>query len=336
MALPDILTDLRRDERFMANVAAWRTLPATPPRHAPVPDALHPALHAALHKRGIDQLYSHQTQAVDHALDGDNVVVVTPTASGKTLCYNLPIFNALLHDPNARALYLFPTKALAQDQLKEINELTQFVGETPNTQSLRRGSGQASIFNLSSSTYDGDTPRADRATIRKSARVLLSNPDMLHAGILPYHTNWADFFANLRYVVLDELHVYRGVFGSHVANVLRRLRRLCAHYGSRPQFIATSATIANPRELAERLVEQPVQLVDESGAPQAEKHIILYTPPLYDPERGLRRSATLEAQDLATRAILGGAQDDCLWPIEIDDGSAANVHPRPHCEGSQD
>ena len=189
---------------------------------------------------------------------------------------------------------------MAQDQLKEINELTQFVGETANTQS--------SIFNLSPSTYDGDTPRADRTTIRKSARVLLSNPDMLHAGILPYHTNWADFFANLRYVVLDELHVYRGVFGSHVANVLRRLRRLCTHYGSRPHFIATSATIANPRELAERLVEQPVQLVDESGAPQAEKHIILYTPPLYDPERGLRRSATLEAQDLATRAILGGAQ----------------------------
>ncbi len=300
MALPDILTDLRRDERFMANVAAWRTLPATSPRYAPLPDALHPALHEALHAHSIDQLYIHQAQAIDHALRGDHVVVVTPTASGKTLCYNLPIFNALLHDSETRALYLFPTKALAQDQLKGINELAQFVGETPNTQS--------SIFNLSASTYDGDTPRADRPSIRKSARVLLSNPDMLHAGILPYHTNWADFFANLRYVVLDELHVYRGVFGSHVANVLRRLRRLCAHYGSRPQFIATSATIANPRELAERLAEQPVQLVDESGAPQAEKHVILYSPPLYDPERGLRRSATLEAQDLATRTILGGAQ----------------------------
>ena len=300
MALSDILTDLRRDERFMANVAAWRTLPATPPRSAPVPDALHPALHEALRHRGVDQLYTHQTQAVEHVLSGDHVVVVTPTASGKTLCYNLPIFHALLHDPETRALYLFPTKALAQDQLKEINELTQFVGETASTQS--------SFFNLHSSTYDGDTPRADRPSIRRTARVLLSNPDMLHAGILPYHTNWADFFANLRYVVLDELHVYRGVFGSHVANVLRRLRRLCAHYGSRPQFIATSATIANPRELAQRLIEQPVQLVDESGAPQAEKHVILYSPPLYDPERGLRRSATLEAQDLATRTILGGAQ----------------------------
>ncbi len=300
MALPDILTDLRRDERFMANVAAWRTLPATPPRHAPIPGALHPALREALRARGIDQLYSHQTQAIQHALHGENVVVVTPTASGKTLCYNLPIFHALLHDSNARALYLFPTKALAQDQLKEISESSKFIGEA--------APAHLSFPHLHPSTYDGDTPRADRAAIRRTARILLSNPDMLHAGILPYHTNWADFLANLRYVVLDELHVYRGVFGSHVANVLRRLRRLCAHYGSRPQFIATSATIANPRELAERLVEQPVALVDESGAPQAEKHVILYSPPLYDPERGLRRSATLEAQELATRTILGGAQ----------------------------
>ncbi len=301
MALPDVLTALRRDQNFMANVMTWRTLPAQAARYAPLPDRLHSALRAILQRRGMGQLYSHQAQAVELALSGHNLAVVTPTASGKTLCYNLPVLQSLLTDSAARALYLFPTKALAHDQLDEIGDWRLEIGDwTDSTQSL--------ISNLQSSTYDGDTPSADRVRIRKQARLILSNPDMLHAGILPYHTAWADFLAGLRYVVIDEMHTYRGVFGSHVANVLRRLQRLCAFYGSHPQFICTSATIANPGQLAERLIEQPVTVVTENGAPRGEKHIILYNPPLYDAERGLRRAATLETQELAARCVLGGVQ----------------------------
>jgi len=291
MTLPALLTDLRADAGFMANVMAWRTVPARPARLLPYPSALHGDLRTALAARGIAQLYTHQAQAVELALAGQHVVVVTPTASGKTLCYNLPVLHSLLHEPDARALYLFPTKALAHDQLAELS------------------AWQAALpVPFHPASYDGDTPAAARAQIRRQSRVILSNPDMLHTGILPYHTGWEAFFANLRYVVLDELHTYRGVFGSHVANVLRRLQRICAFYGGRPQFICASATIANPQELAERLIEQPVRLVAENGAPSGEKHIILYNPPLYDAERGLRRSALLEAQDLATRCVQAGLQ----------------------------
>ena len=293
MSLPELLTELRADIGFMSNVMAWRTLPARSARYAPYPTALHPALQTVLAQRSIDQLYTHQAEAVELALAGQHVVVVTPTASGKTLCYNLPVLHNLLTDPTARALYLFPTKALAHDQLAELT-----AWESALTQSL----------NLSISSYDGDTPAAQRARIRRQSRLILSNPDMLHTGILPYHTNWEDFFANLRYVVLDELHTYRGVFGSHVANVLRRLQRICAFYGSRPQFICASATIANPQQLAERLIEQPVALVNDNGAPSGEKQIILYNPPLYDAERGLRRSSLLEAQELTTRCLRAGLQ----------------------------
>jgi DEAD/DEAH box helicase domain-containing protein len=293
MALPDLLTDLRRDPAFMMNVMAWRTLPAQAARHTAIPTALYPALGAALQGRGIVRLYSHQAEAVEMALAGQDVVVVTPTASGKTLCYNLPVLDTLLRDPQARALYLFPTKALAHDQLHELQEW-------------------CAALTLSSpdwcAAYDGDTPTAARPQIRKASRLLLSNPDMLHTGILPYHTNWEPFFANLRYVVLDELHTYRGVFGSHVANVLRRLQRICRFYGSDPQFIAASATIANPQALATRLIGHPVTLIDQSGAPRGEKQIILYNPPLYDAEHGLRRSAVLEAQELALRALHAGLQ----------------------------
>ncbi|MCE7987962.1 MAG: DUF1998 domain-containing protein [Caldilinea sp. CFX5] len=302
MALPELLADLRADVGFMSNVMAWRTLPARPARYAPFPAALHPVLQETLTQRGIAQLYTHQAQAVEQALAGQHVVVVTPTASGKTLCYNLPVLHSLLTDPTARALYLFPTKALAHDQLAE---LTAWQHEL--SQSLNR-STERSRRSLSISSYDGDTPAATRARTRRQSRLLLSNPDMLHTGILPYHTNWEDFFTNLRYVVLDELHTYRGVFGSHVANVLRRLQRICAFYGSRPQFIGASATIANPQQLAERLIEQPVVLVNDNGAPSGEKQIILYNPPLYDAERGLRRSAILEAQELATRCLRAGLQ----------------------------
>jgi DEAD/DEAH box helicase domain-containing protein len=293
MALPELLTDLRADVGFMGNVMAWRTLPARPARYAPFPTALHPVLQETLTQREIAQLYTHQAQAVEQALAGHHIIVVTPTASGKTLCYNLPVLHTLLTDSTARALYLFPTKALAHDQLAELHRWQHEL-----TQSL----------NLSISSYDGDTPAAQRARLRRQSRLLLSNPDMLHTGILPYHTNWEEFFTNLRYVVLDELHTYRGVFGSHVANVLRRLQRICAFYGSRPQFICASATIANPQQLAERLIEQPVALVNDNGAPSGEKQIILYNPPLYDAERGLRRSSILEAQELATRCLRAGLQ----------------------------
>ncbi|MEZ4861546.1 MAG: DEAD/DEAH box helicase [Caldilineaceae bacterium] len=297
MALPQLLADLRGDVGFMANVMAWRTLPPRPAHYAPYPPALHPALRATLAQRGIRQLYSHQAQAVERALAGQHLVVVTPTASGKTLCYNLPVLHTLLHDEAARALYLFPTKALAQDQLAE---LTTWRKEL--SQSL-----PPSVLPVPA-TYDGDTPSAQRAGIRTHARLILTNPDMLHMGILPYHTAWEAFLANLRYVVLDELHTYRGVFGSHVANVLRRLQRLCAFYGAHPQFICASATIANPQQLAEKLVEQPVTVIQENGAPSGAKEIILYNPPLYDAEQGLRRSALLEAQELTVRCLEAGLQ----------------------------
>jgi len=318
MALSDILTDLRGDPRFMQNVVTWHTVPARAAQYAPLPGALHPALQNILRRRGIEQLYSHQIRAVDWALAGHNFAVVTPTASGKTLCYNLPVLHSLLADSQARALYLFPTKALAQDQLAKLRGLVHEIEDSMETDCAQQP--QSSIDNCQLSmansqwsvpaidTYDGDTPSGRRAAVRRSVRLVLTNPDMLHAGILPYHTGWEDFFAHLRYVIIDEMHTYRGVFGSHVANVLRRLQRICAFYGSRPQYICTSATIANPDQLAARLLDQPIAVLDENGAPTVEKHIILYNPPLYDPERGLRRSSVLEAQDLATRTVLGGAQ----------------------------
>ncbi len=298
MTLERILQDFRADAQFMANVAAWQTIHAQPANFAPVPGALGPILRAALHARGVRDLYSHQTQAVDAALAGRHFVVVTPTASGKTLCYNLPILHSMLQEPDARALYLFPTKALAQDQLAELNAWVTAI----------EGASAGASPDLHVATYDGDTPSSRRSGIRNSARLLLTNPDMLHTGILPYHNNWEPFFSRLRYVVLDELHTYRGVFGSQVANVLRRLRRICDFYGSKPHFICTSATIANPAELAERLIEEPVTLIDENGAPRGERHVILYNPPVYDAERGLRQSSTLAAQELAARCVLGGAQ----------------------------
>ncbi|MFO7632767.1 MAG: DEAD/DEAH box helicase [Caldilinea sp.] len=298
-SVADLLGHLRGDAQFMNKVAAWRTLAEQPARYAPLPDSLHPALSTALALRGIGQLYIHQQEAVDAALQDTNVAVVTPTASGKTLCFNLPVLHALLTNSDARAIYLFPTKALAHDQLAELNRLAEAVdGSDPATPRL----AQAIV------AYDGDTPSAQRSQIRKRARLLLTNPDMLHVGILPNHTQWADFLAGLRWVVIDEMHVYRGVFGSHVANVLRRLQRICLHYGSEPRFICTSATIANPAQLAERLIEQPVQLVNRSGAPRGEKHVILLNPPLVDAEKGIRRAATLEAADLAANCIAAGLQ----------------------------
>ncbi|HLW79291.1 MAG TPA: DEAD/DEAH box helicase, partial [Terriglobia bacterium] len=222
-------------------VTAIRHVPARPARTAEFPASLAPRLAEILKQRGIDRLYTHQAEAVRLAAAGRNVVIVTPTASGKTLCYNLPILNALFQNPEARALYLFPTKALAQDQLVELNRWTQHLGDEVRT-----------------FTYDGDTPQDARKAIRSRGNLVITNPDMLHTGILPHHTKWERLFENLRYVVIDELHTYRGVFGSHLANLLRRLKRIARFYGSAPQFISTSATIANPQELARRIIEEDV------------------------------------------------------------------------------
>jgi len=265
-----------------AAVTAFRRFPPRPARLSPIPDHVDPRLADALRARGVDTLYSHQAQALELLQKGGHCVVVTPTASGKTLCYNLPVLQALLADPAARALYLFPTKALAQDQLAELEGLARALPE------------------LRIHTYDGDTPQDARRAVRARANLVLTNPDMLHAGILPHHTKWIALFQNLRYVILDELHTYRGVFGSHLANVLRRLHRVCRHYGSTPQFVCASATIANPQELAERLVGQPVTPVAESGAPAGERVLVFYNPPVVNPELGIRRPYLREAARLAT------------------------------------
>jgi DEAD/DEAH box helicase domain-containing protein len=272
------------------HVTAVRRLPAVSAQYAPFPAALDPRLRAALESRGLSQLYTHQAEAIDHALSGRHVVVITPTASGKTLCYNAPVLNAILQDPSSRALYLFPTKALAQDQLAELQAMCD---------TLDAATGEKiGVF-----TYDGDTPQDARRTIRARAHLVLSNPDMVHSGILPHHPRWAKLFENLRYVIIDELHAYRGVFGSHLCNVLRRLRRICRHYGSNPVFLCSSATIANPKDLAERLTEQSFELVDRSGAPRGEKFFVFVNPPVVNHQLGIRRSYLGETRRIASEFL---------------------------------
>jgi DEAD/DEAH box helicase domain-containing protein len=272
------------------HVTAVRKLPAVQAEFAPFPAGLDDRLKSALETRGIPQFYTHQAEAVEHALAGRNVVVITPTASGKTLCYNAPVLNSILQDPSSRALYLFPTKALAQDQLAELQALCEQIAGASGE--------QIGVF-----TYDGDTPQDARRSIRSRAHLVLSNPDMVHSGILPHHPKWAKLFENLRYIVIDELHAYRGVFGSHLCNVLRRLRRICRHYGSNPVFICSSATIANPRELAERLTEQPFELVEKSGAPRGEKLFIFVNPPVVNQQLGIRRSYLSETRRVASEFL---------------------------------
>jgi DEAD/DEAH box helicase domain-containing protein len=267
-------------------VTAVRRLPAVAAAFAPYPEGTDDRLIASLAARGIRQLYTHQAQAFSHVLAGRHVVTITPTASGKTLCYNAPVLNAIVKDASTRALYLFPTKALAQDQLAELHVLSELVARDSDL--------EIGVF-----TYDGDTPSDARRAIRGKAHVVLSNPDMLHAGILPHHPRWAKLFENLRFVIIDELHAYRGVFGSHLANILRRLQRVCRHYGSDPVFICSSATIANPRELAEGLTGKPFELVDESGAPRGEKFFLFVNPPVVNAALGIRRSYLAEARRVA-------------------------------------
>lgn len=259
---------------------------------APLPPELSPGLVAALAGRGIDRLYSHQADAYRAVRQGRHLVVVTPTASGKTLCYNLPVLQRLLEDPQRRALYLFPTKALAQDQLAELSALKHGLP-----------------IDLRADTYDGDTPPGRRTAIREGGHIVMTNPDMLHAGLLPHHTRWRRLFSSLDFVVVDELHTYRGLFGSQVANVIRRLKRICAFYGSSPTFICASATIANPLELAKRLLEEEnVELVEHNGAPRGERRLVFYNPPLVNREMGIRRSSMLEARRVAAPWIRAGSQ----------------------------
>jgi DEAD/DEAH box helicase domain-containing protein len=277
------------------HVTTVKRLAPAPAILEPFPDALDSRLQEALRARGIGQLYRHQAEAIDHALAGRHAVIVTPTASGKTLCYNAPVLHGILNDPSSRALYLFPTKALAQDQLAELHELANRIGAA--------GGGDIGVF-----TYDGDTPQDARRAVRARAHVVLSNPDMLHSGILPHHPRWAKLFENLKYVVIDELHAYRGVFGSHLANIIRRLHRVCRHYGSSPVFICSSATIANPQELAERLVGAPFSLVDQSGAPRGEKFFLFVNPPVVNAQLGIRKSYLAETRRIAVEFLKRGLQ----------------------------
>jgi DEAD/DEAH box helicase domain-containing protein len=272
-------------------VTAVRRLPAIEAAYAPFPADIEPRLRAAFESRGVTQLYTHQAEAFAHVANGRQVVVTTPTASGKTLCYNLPVLDRILKKPSARALYLFPTKALAQDQMAELHELAAALRDA--------GIGDVGGEAIGVHTYDGDTPQDARRTIRTRAHIVLSNPDMVHSGILPHHPRWAKLFENLDFIVIDELHAYRGVFGSHLTNVLRRLQRICRHYGSNPQFICSSATIANPAELAERLAEKPFELVQKSGAPRGEKFFVFVNPPVVNRELGIRRSYIAESRRVA-------------------------------------
>jgi len=292
---------LERFRRVFRDGIVWiQHLPAREAVWADFPSDLDPRLRQVLEAQGIRRLYAHQAEAWRLVRAGHSVVIVTPTASGKTLCYNLPVLQRSLEKPRARAMYLFPTKALAQDQKAILRAMTQ-----------------AWAPDLEIQTYDGDTPEDLRAVIRERSHIVLTNPDMLHTGILPHHVKWAQLFENLEYVVIDELHAYRGVFGSHVALVLRRLQRVCEFYGSRPVFITTSATIANPVEHAERLLGIPVVCIDQSGAPQGERYFVLYNPPVVDPTLGLRRSFIQEACRIAEFLIRHGLQTIVFAPSRL-------------------
>jgi DEAD/DEAH box helicase domain-containing protein len=277
---------------FPGDITLDHIVPAAAAIFSSLPNDLRPELVTALQRRGIERLYSHQAEAYAAVRAGRHLVVVTPTASGKTLCYNLPVLQRLLEDPHRRALYMFPTKALAQDQLAELGALKSGLP-----------------IEVRVDTYDGDTPPGRRTAIREGGHVVMTNPDMLHTGLLPHHTRWRRLFSSLEFVVIDELHTYRGLFGSQVANVIRRLKRICEFYGSHPTFICASATIRNPRELAERLLEEEnIALIDRSGAPRGERRLIFYNPPLVSRELGIRRSSMLEARRIAAPWIRAGVQ----------------------------
>lgn len=291
MNVDQLAEKLRRDNLFMENVVRWEELPAREARYGDYPIGLDERLRPVLRQRGVQQLYSHQAHSIAATMRGEDVVVVTPTASGKTMCYNLPVLDSILKNPDARALYLFPTKALSADQVSELYELIQAMG-----------------VDIKTYTYDGDTPGAARRAVRQAGHIVVTNPDMLHSGILPHHTKWVKLFENLRYIVIDEIHTYRGVFGSNLANVLRRLMRLCDFYGSHPQFILCSATIANPKELAETLTGRPVTLINDNGAPMGKRHFVFYNPPVINQQLGIRKGVIPETRAIAEMLLKCGIQ----------------------------
>ncbi|MBO2517866.1 MAG: ATP-dependent helicase, partial [Clostridiales bacterium] len=286
MNLDQLLDVLKNDESFMQNVTCWREEPARQAVFAPYPSGIDEKIPAALQKRGISKLYTHQAACFDAAEKGKDYVVVTPTASGKTMCYNLPVISAILKNPDARALYLFPTKALAADQVSELYDLITQMN-----------------VDIKTYTYDGDTPGEARKAVREAGHIVITNPDMLHSGILPHHTKWVKLFENLKFIVIDEIHTYRGVFGSNLANVLRRLMRLCEFYGSHPQYILCSATIHNPKELAETLTGREITLIDNNGAPSGCKHTVFYNPPVVNQQLGIRKSALNETRRIAEKLV---------------------------------
>lgn len=284
MGLNDFLEHARKE--WSENITEWLVIPSKEPQWVDFPPSLAPSLKKALEAKGITRLYSHQSISWEYICKGENVVIVTPTASGKTLCYNLPILQNLINDSSARALYLFPTKALSQDQQAALNDV------------ILGGNLPLPIY-----TFDGDTPSSVRMSARKGGRIIITNPDMLHTGVLPNHTKWSEFFQNIKYIVLDELHIYTGVFGSHMANLMRRVFRICHFYGSNPTIIASSATIGNPGELAKQLLGKSFVTLDSNGAPAGEKHVVLYNPPLVDPVQGIRRGVVKESQRLALQLL---------------------------------
>jgi len=283
MNLDQIIDQLKNNSSNKPNISSWKVFPERKAVYADFPQNLDIRLVNSLREKRIERLYSHQREAIDSILRGDDVVIVTPTASGKTLCYNMPVLDGILKNPGHRALYLFPTKALSQDQLSELYDLIQKLE-----------------VDIKTYTFDGDTPQTARRLIRSAGHIVVTNPDMLHAGILPHHTKWIKLFENLKYIVIDEVHHYRGVFGSHLSNVIRRLLRICRFYGSNPQFICCSATIANPAELTRKIIGRQPVLIDNNGAPSGERHFIIYNPPVINKQLGIRKSSVNEAARLAT------------------------------------
>ncbi|HMI92846.1 MAG TPA: DEAD/DEAH box helicase, partial [Polyangiales bacterium] len=289
VGLPAVLARWQASSRVFRNVTLHERLPGKDGSSVALPPSLHEGVMRALERRGVRSLYSHQQQAIEHACAGRDVVIATPTASGKSLCFHVPVLDALCRDPSARALYLFPTKALSRDQEAGVRTMMSDAG-----------------LSTGAITYDGDTPGDARRAARQHSGVIITNPDMLHAGILPHHTAWARLFANLKYVVIDELHAYRGVFGSHLANVLRRLDRIARFHGSQPVFVLASATIGNPREHAERMLGRSVELVSQSGAPEGARRVLVYNPPVVNAELGVRESYVKAAVRLTTDLIRAG------------------------------
>ena len=292
MTIAEYIKKLKNDPLFVDNVTSWQVLPARAAKYGTFPESLDARTLDALRQRGIERPYIHQSRAIEAALAGRDFVVVTPTASGKTLCYNAPVLDSILKDESSRALYLFPTKALSSDQAAELYRMIQDTGA-----------------DIKAYTYDGDTPATARSAIRQAGHVVVTNPDMLHQGILPNHTKWVKLFENLKYVVIDEVHAYRGVFGSNLANVIRRLKRICDFYGARPTFICCSATIRNPKELAEQITGREMLLIDENGAPCGERHVVFYNPPVVNRQLGIRAGSIPQTRNIAAGLLRAGVQN---------------------------